>query len=90
MIFILLDISFSYSNLAACFTLFFSWWVGLESVNAWKLFAVFCCFFGASLLVVGDRSDGSGQTFSGDIVAMCSAAGYGIYTTTMKYLVSLR
>lgn len=76
--------------MAASFTLFFSWWLALEDITYFKVIGIFICFVGA--VTVGfqdeDINDDSGShSMAGDIVALTSSAGYGVYTTLMRYKV---
>ena len=77
------------SNLAASFTLAFSWFYGLEDVTWMKIVGVVVCFLGAVCVGLQDsRSEsGSMHTVSGDIVALLAAAGYGLYTTMIRRMV---
>lgn len=89
------------SNLAASFTLAFSYWFGLEEVTKGKVMGILICFIGAICVALKDSNtidegDGDGgsddapeHNFIGDIIALTSAMGYGIYTTLIRYLVRL-
>lgn len=75
------------SNLAASFTLFFSWYAGLESITWSKVIGLILCFFGAIAVGLNDaEAQGSQQerSMGGDAVALLSAAGYGAYTTLIR------
>lgn len=81
------DFVFMSSNLAASFTLFFSWYVGIEAVTFGKVAGIIFCFSGAIMVGFADReamSSGGQRTTAGDIVALLSALGYGIYTTMIR------
>lgn len=59
-----------------------------------KIVGVVICFVGAITTGLADSSSGGGNdddgpnhTVSGDIIALLGAAGYGLYTTTIRYLV---
>ena len=77
------------SNLAASFTLGFSWFLGLEQITIGKCGGVLLCFAGAVVVGLQDSSigegDGNAHTFMGDLVALFAALGYGIYTTMIRY-----
>jgi len=79
------------SNLSSIFTLFFSYFAGLEEVNVFKLVGVALCFTGVVLVTVqdstsGDDDDGgTKQSVVGDLMALGSAVGYGAYTTYLRY-----
>lgn len=74
------------SNLAASFTLFFSWYAGLEDITWSKVSGLALCFLGAILVGVNDSESGSGQerSVTGDVVALLAALGYGAYTTLIR------
>ena len=80
------------SNLSGSFTLAFSYWVGLEEVTWLKIIGLSLCFIGVVLVTLQDSTnddDGddsnTSQSTLGDIMAICSAFGYGIYTTYLRY-----
>lgn len=84
------------SNLSAAFTLLFSSFLRLEQASYVKIVGVVICFVGAITTGLADSGSGGGgggnddgpnHTVGGDIVAVLSAAGYGLYTTTIRYLV---
>lgn len=78
------------SNLSAAFTLFFSWYMGLEEVTTCKMLGVVVCFAGAVAVGLQDNEssdDDQEQTAMGDIVALLASAGYGVYTTMIRYKV---
>lgn len=80
----------SFSNLSASFTLAFSWWAGVEKINFFKALGILVCFAGAVGVGLQDEEeDGNKQTFSGDIIALLASAGYGVYTTLIRYHVDL-
>ncbi len=63
--------------------------MGLEELSLLKILGVLICFVGAISTGLDDQqSDGHQQTVTGDIIALVSAIGYGVYTTTMRYQVS--
>ena len=74
------------SNLAASFTLFFSWYAGLEDITWSKVSGLALCFLGAILVGVNDSESSSGQerSVAGDAVALLAALGYGAYTTLIR------
>lgn len=74
------------SNLAASFTLLFSWLAGLESITLPKVSGLLLCFCGAIAVGLND-AEGSKQverSVSGDLVALLAAMGYGAYTTLIR------
>ena len=82
------------SNLSGAFTLAFSYFCGIEEITRGKVLGIMVCFAGAVCVALQDSSavggDGNNQqnhTISGDIVALMSAAGYGLYTSMIRYLV---
>lgn len=81
------------SNLSGIFTFAFSWYLGLEGFTYGKVLGVLACFLGAVCVGVSD-SEHSGaavsgeHTVAGDTVALAGAVFYGLYTTTLKYLVT--
>lgn len=70
------------SNLAASFTLAFSAYAGFEKVSLVKVVGIAVCFGGAILIGLSDSGDG--HTIRGDVIALMSAAAYGIYTTIIR------
>ena len=79
------------SNLAASFTLLFSWLAGLEKITIPKVGGLLLCFCGAISVGLNDADVpgtlGEGQvqrSLSGDVVALLAAAGYGAYTTLIR------
>lgn len=49
---------------------------------------VLICFVGAIMVgLVDDESDGTQGSVGGDIIALISSAGYGLYTTLIRYFV---
>jgi solute carrier family 35, member F5 len=56
-------------------------------VSISKLVGVSICFIGAVLVGVVDDGSGADQTVAGDIVALISAIGYGLYTTLIRYYI---
>jgi drug/metabolite transporter (DMT)-like permease len=79
------------SNLAASFTLFFSWWAGLEDITWSKVAGLLLCFFGAIAVGLNDAGDQvpsesqvTNGSVGGDLVALLSAMGYGAYTTLIR------
>lgn len=82
------------SNLSGCFTLLFAYLTRVERVGASSVFAVLLSFAGATLVTLSDdhaassSSSSSRDTFMlGDVMALLGAAGYGLYTVTIKLLV---
>jgi solute carrier family 35 protein F5 len=77
------------SNLSAAFTLLFAAWLRLESASYVKIIGVVICFVGAITTGLADSKGGGGPADSvgGDVIAVLGAAGYGLYTTTIRYLV---
>eukprot|EP01038_Epipyxis_sp_PR26KG_P008033 gene8033-10886_t len=73
------------SNTSASFTLAFSWWWGLEEISYFKIYGLLACFAGAACIGVQDQSNAQQRTLVGDIIALLSSVGYGIYTTTIRY-----
>jgi solute carrier family 35 protein F5 len=76
------------SNLAASFTLAFSWYLGLEQITIGKCAGILLCFAGAVLVGFHDSTisggDGDTHTLGGDIIALLAAVGYGAYTTMIR------
>ena len=53
-----------------------------------KILGVFISFGGAVLVgLVDDESNDPQGSIGGDIIALMSSAGYGLYTTLIKYFV---
>lgn len=83
----------AHSNLSAAFTLLFSSFLRLEQASYVKIVGVIICFLGAITTGLADSDSSSNDdnaphhTISGDIVAILGAAGYGLYTTTIRYLI---
>lgn len=81
-----------YSNLAGTFTLFFSWYAGLEEVTYGKVLGILVSFAGAVCIALNDsentNDDSTEHSTTGDIVALLAALGYGLYTTAIRYNVS--
>eukprot|EP01039_Chlorochromonas_danica_P010968 gene10968-12195_t len=75
------------SNLSSSFTLFFAWYMGLEGVTWGKILGVIICFVGAVVVGLQDEDGSQQQTVVGDIVALLAAAGYGVYTTIIRFAV---
>lgn len=91
---ILHAVSYAHSNLSGIFTFAFSWYLGLEGFTYGKVLGVLACFLGAVCVGVSDSEQSgpavSGEhTVAGDTVALAGAVFYGLYTTTLKYLVRL-
>jgi drug/metabolite transporter (DMT)-like permease len=80
---------YKHSNLAGTFTLFFSWYMGLEGVTYGKILGILACFLGAVCVGLNDTESGDSKEHSmiGDIVALLAALGYGLYTTVIRYKV---
>ena len=86
------------SNLSAGFTLFFSWWYGVEKITFSKILGVSICFAGVGLVALADGNSGRKSTVAavdestvttslnvlGDMMAVLGAAGYGLYTTVLR------
>lgn len=84
------------SNLSGAFTLMFSGVAGVETVSYLKVIGVALCFLGATLVATSDArtsdDDNSANpsvssTVGGDVMAALAAAGYGLYTTYLKFKV---
>lgn len=77
------------SNLAGTFTFAFSWFLGLEELSYGKVLGIIVCFIGAISVGLQDSGemdgDGEQRTLAGDIVALLSAVGYGLYTSIIRY-----
>lgn len=81
------------SNLSGSFTLAFSYWVGLEQVTWSKIIGLLLCFIGVVLVTLQDSTSdddsanraSTTQATLGDIMAVCSAFGYGMYTAYLRY-----
>eukprot|EP01031_Cornospumella_fuschlensis_P040091 gene40091-48855_t len=56
------------SNLSASFTLFFSWYMGLEEVTYMKICGVVICFGGAVMVGLQDEDNSRSQSLGGDII----------------------
>jgi drug/metabolite transporter (DMT)-like permease len=76
------------SNLAASFTLAFSCWYGLEEVTYGKVVGLVLCFAGVLLVGDQDRDDSGAHSVGGDVVALLSAMGYGLYTAVIRLKVT--
>lgn len=78
-----------FSNLSAAFTLTFSYLAGLEGITYSKVFGIVICFIGAVTVGLQDSSgsDSSQQTIIGDVIALLASAGYGVYTTLLRYYI---
>lgn len=82
------------SNLSGGFTLFFSWLYGVEKVTTAKLVGLGFCFIGVAMTAIGDKNagsgggPGSGSSILGDVMAVCGAAVYGLYTTVLRVKVA--
>ena len=79
------------SNLSASFTLFFSWLMGLEEITSFKIIGIITCFIGAVSVTLLDSSsdDDNSHSVVGDIIALISAIGYGVYTTMIRHKVMI-
>ena len=78
------------SNLSSVFTLTFSYFCGLETLTPYKIVGILLCLAGVVLITLQDQSSGSehaGFAVLGDIMALLSAFGYGVYTTYLRYYV---
>ena len=86
------------SNLSAGFTLFFSWWYGVEKLTISKILGVSICFVGVGLVALADSNSNTRNLVAtadestvttplnvlGDLMAVLGAAGYGLYTTVLR------
>mgnify|MGYP005993738463 CR=1 FL=1 len=59
-----------------------------------KVLGILACFMGAVCVGLNDSEDGSStsdsaHTVAGDSVALLGALFYGLYTTVLKYMVSI-
>ena len=65
--------------------------MGLEEVTYGKIFGIVASFLGAVCVALNDTESGdsSEHSVTGDIVALFAALGYGLYTTVIRYKVSL-
>lgn len=64
--------------------------MGIEEVTMLKTLGILVCFAGAVGVGLQDEEsndDGTRQTVGGDAVALLGAAGYGLYTTAIRYKV---
>jgi drug/metabolite transporter (DMT)-like permease len=65
--------------------------LGLEGVTYGKIFGIIACFLGAVCVGLNDQEEEADSTqkytAAGDLVAMCGAVCYGLYTTVLKYQV---
>jgi solute carrier family 35 protein F5 len=80
------------SNLSGTFTFAFSWYLGLEGFTYGKVLGILACFLGAVCVGLNDSERGAApvageHSMAGDMVAFTGAVFYGLYTTTIKYLV---
>jgi solute carrier family 35 protein F5 len=75
------------SNLSASFTLAFSYFAGIEDASAIKIVGVIICFGGAVSVGLQDETSSNSGSIGGDVMALLGSAGYGLYTTAMKYKV---
>ena len=72
------------------FTLFFSWYFGIEDISVGKTLGLSLCFVGVILVALQDEqsaddtSAGSLHSILGDLVAVLGAMLYGLYTTILK------
>lgn len=73
------------STLAGVFTLFFSWYFGIEIVTKGKIIGLILCILGVIFVSYeDDKVNEDGQhSFIGDFLALLGAMGYGIYTTIL-------
>jgi hypothetical protein len=78
-----------HSNLSGTFTFAFSWYIGLEGFACVKMAGIIVCFLGVVCVALSDsNAAGAGtHTVAGDMVALTGAVFYGLYTTTLKYMV---
>lgn len=67
----------------------------MEEMSYGKVAGVLICFLGAVVIAFQDtegNDDGDDssqkQTLSGDLIALISSVGYGLYTTVIRYYVS--
>lgn len=76
------------SNLSSVFTLLFSYLAGVDTITPLKVAGVFLCLCGVVLVTLNDKtsseSGGTGWSVIGDMMALLSAFGYGLYTTYLK------
>jgi drug/metabolite transporter (DMT)-like permease len=66
--------------------------LGLEGFTYGKIFGILACFLGAVCVGLHDADeDGGGSagahSEAGDAIALLGAVFYGVYTTTIKYMV---
>lgn len=78
------------SNLSSAFTLCFAYFARLESLNVQKLMGVALCFAGVVLVTFQDSTSGDddgsvNHSVAGDLMALGSALGYGLYTTYLRF-----
>lgn len=78
------------SNLSGGFTLFFSWLYGVEKVTIGKILGLLVCFIGVIMVGLADTdSENEGASYrslGGDLMAVVGAAGYGMYTTMLRFV----
>jgi solute carrier family 35 protein F5 len=79
------------TNLNGSFTLFFSYWMGVEDASQTKVWGVILCLIGVVLVALGDRTEeisnvstDSSNVIFGDLLALLGAVSYGLYTTLIK------
>lgn len=57
----------------------------MENLAISKVSGVVICFAGAVVVGLDDDENGGKGSLAGDIFALLSSAGYGLYTTAIKY-----
>ena len=59
----------------------------MEEITYGKLLGIIICFVGA--VIVGLQDSSGSESVYGDIMALLAAAGYGVYTTLLRYKVRI-
>lgn len=72
------------SSTSGLFTMLLGSAAGVDSISLVKVAAVALCLLGAVLIGLSDRRNSAHHSLFGDVIALISAVGYGVYVVYLK------
>ena len=75
------------SSLSGVFTLIFSTLAGIDNMTLWNISGLMLGLLGVCLICVQDYNPGGQGSIWGDLAALTSTIGYGLYVTMIKALI---